>query len=86
MTAGGKFYKGFGVKVVLKFVKGAFKGQSETLRNVTEIHKNFRSPMDKLVGKRTAFESMIHEGGVLYPTDDVKIVSITKEIDKAKSF
>jgi hypothetical protein len=77
-----KFYKGFGVKVVMKFVSGAFKGRSQTLHNITEIHKNFESPLDKVLGQRTAFESDIHQQGVVYPNKEFKIVSITKETKK----
>jgi hypothetical protein len=80
------FYKGFGVKVILKFVGGAFKGHTETLRNVTEIHKNFNSRYAKFEESKTAFESDIHFQGIVYETKDVKIVSIVKETSKAKSF
>ena len=57
--------KGFGFRVRVQFKMGSvFRGASETLRNVTEIHMGYRPG-------RIAFESDIHGTGHTYNVADI---------------
>jgi hypothetical protein len=76
-----KFYKGKGVKIILQRVGYAKK--QETLRNVTEIHKNYP---DAIFKKSTAFESDIHGQGLTMPTAQIKGIKIVRESKIAKNF
>lgn len=72
----------YGNKVIIKLGKKYGKNIEITLRNVTEIHYHYPSPMLESV----AFESNIHGTGITYPTPDVKEFETSLEKDKAKEF
>ena len=67
-----------------KFKTDKRRGENikETLRNITEIHYNYKS----IVGERIAFESDIHQTGITYPIKDIKEFEATLEDEKAEKF
>ncbi len=74
--------KNFGFRVQMT-LGAKFKNAKQTLRNVTEIHYNFDSPYER---NRIAFESTIHQTGVVYRRKDIHEFEATLETEKAESF
>jgi hypothetical protein len=73
----------------IKKSKGIIDGKwHDVLRNVTEIHWNFESPLniDKEIGKRVAFESDIHGTGILRCITDIEEFETELETKKQKGF
>lgn len=66
----------FGMKVEIRF-----SFESTILRNVTEIHFHPR-PFSDII----AFESDIHQTGIIYSIDKILEYEVTLEEQKAKAF
>ena len=75
-----------GFKVKIKYTKDSAYSRSgckeQILRNVTEIHYCYKSPL----GKQMAFESDIHGTGCTKFNDEIKEFEATLEKEKAKEF
>jgi hypothetical protein len=79
--------KNFGMRVQITFNKLCkFKNKTETLRNVTEIHYNYPSSLNKFIGKSIAFESNIHKTGITYQLADIDEFETELENKKEKEF
>jgi len=78
--------KNYGVKVWIKYnEKFPFKNKEDILRNVTEIHYNFK-PIDEFSGKRIAFESDIHQTGLVRKVEQIDEFETSLEFRKEKEF
>jgi hypothetical protein len=78
----------YGWKVTVIYNPNNYCGglKREVFRNVTEIHKDFDSPINKELYNRVAFESNVQGTGILRPTNIIKTVSVVNEREKAKHF
>lgn len=82
----------YGMKVRILFKKNSkFKGKTERLRNVTEIHYNYNHRFIKdgalhILIRMVAFESDIHKTGVTYSIEEIEEFETKLETKKAKEF
>ena len=74
------FYDGFGVSVQMRFAASSpFGRKTQTLHNVTEIHRNYPGAMGP---GRIAFESTIQGSGLTYELAHIERYKIRKETRK----
>ena len=60
-----------------------FNTKNAILRNVTEIHYNFRPAIGP---NRIAFESLLHITGIVYDITDIEEMEVFPETEKAENF
>lgn len=72
----------YGVAVDLRLTSG----RRLILRNVTEIHYNYESPLQAQLGPQIAFESNVHCDGITYPMKNVKEFETHGETEKRPNF
>lgn len=83
MSKNEKFYKGLGVRAVVKMKKSSPFGRAQqTFHNVTEIHKNYPGAFP---GKKVAIESDIHGSGVTYEMAHISRIVTKREFKKYKT-
>jgi len=74
--------KNYGFNVKIKYKNGT----EEMRNNVTEIHYNYPSAFNNIIGKSVAFESDIHSTGGTIPAGIIKEFEAILATKKEKNY